>query len=109
MAQLASNLRGVCYVLDEPTVGLHPRDSEALSRALFGLRDRGNTVVVVEHEEALIRAADHLIDLGPGAGAQGGRIVAPGTPRRGGAGRGLGHRPLAARRRASTRPGRGAA
>ena len=80
VAQLASNLRGVCYVLDEPTVGLHPRDSEALSRALFGLRDRGNTVVVVEHEEALIRAADHLIDLGPGAGAQGGRIVAAGTP-----------------------------
>jgi excinuclease ABC subunit A len=80
VAQLASNLRGVCYVLDEPTVGLHPRDSEALSRALFGLRDRGNTVVVVEHEEALIRAADHVIDLGPGAGAQGGQIVAQGTP-----------------------------
>jgi excinuclease ABC subunit A len=80
VAQLASNLRGVCYVLDEPTVGLHPRDSEALARALFGLRDRGNTVVVVEHEEALIRAADHLIDLGPGAGAHGGRIVAAGTP-----------------------------
>ena len=80
VAQLASNLRGVCYVLDEPTVGLHPRDSQALARALFGLRDRGNTVVVVEHEEALIRAADHLIDLGPGAGAHGGRIVAAGTP-----------------------------
>ena len=80
VAQLASNLRGVCYVLDEPTVGLHPRDSEALSRALFGLRDRGNTVVVVEHEEALIRAADHLIDLGPAAGAHGGHIVAAGTP-----------------------------
>ncbi len=80
VAQLASNLRGVCYVLDEPTVGLHPRDSQALARALFGLRDRGNTVVVVEHEEALIRAADHLIDLGPGAGADGGRIVAAGTP-----------------------------
>ena len=81
MAQLASNLRGVCYVLDEPTVGLHPRDSEALSRALFGLRDRGNTVIVVEHEEALIRAADHLIDLGPAAGAHGGRIVAAGDRR----------------------------
>ena len=80
VAQLASNLRGVCYVLDEPTVGLHPRDSQALARALFGLRDRGNTVVVVEHEEALIRAADHLIDLGPGAGAHGGHIVAAGTP-----------------------------
>jgi excinuclease ABC subunit A len=80
VAQLASNLRGVCYVLDEPTVGLHPRDSQALARALFGLRDRGNTVVVVEHEEALIRAADHVIDLGPGAGAHGGRIVAAGRP-----------------------------
>jgi excinuclease ABC subunit A len=80
VAQLASNLRGVCYVLDEPTVGLHPRDSQALARALFGLRDRGNTVVVVEHEEALIRAADHLIDLGPGAGTHGGNIVAAGRP-----------------------------
>jgi excinuclease ABC subunit A len=80
VAQLASNLRGVAYVLDEPTVGLHPRDSEALSRALFGLRDRGNTVIVVEHEEALIRAADHLIDMGPGAGTEGGRIVAAGRP-----------------------------
>ncbi len=81
VAQLASNLRGVCYVLDEPTVGLHPRDSEALVRALFGLRERGNTVVVVEHEEAVIRACDHVIDLGPGAGADGGRVVAAGPPR----------------------------
>ena len=60
-------------------MGLHPRDSEALGRALFGLRDRGNTVVVVEHEEALIRGADHLIDLGPGAGEHGGDVVAEGT------------------------------
>jgi len=80
-AALASNLRGVCYVLDEPTVGLHPRDDEALTQALLGLRDRGNTVVVVEHEESVIRAADHLIDLGPGAGPHGGRLVAQGTPR----------------------------
>ena len=80
-AALASNLRGVCYVLDEPTVGLHPRDDEALTQALLGLRDRGNTVVVVEHEESVIRAADHLIDLGPGAGPHGGRIVAQGSPR----------------------------
>jgi excinuclease ABC subunit A len=80
VAQLASNLRGVCYVLDEPTIGLHPRDSEALSRALFALRDRGNTVVVVEHEEALVRAADHIVDLGPGAGRGGGEIVAAGAP-----------------------------
>ncbi len=79
-AALASNLRGVCYVLDEPTVGLHPRDDEALTQALVGLRDRGNTVVVVEHEESVIRAADHVIDLGPGAGPHGGRLVASGRP-----------------------------
>ena len=80
VAALASNLRGVCYVLDEPTVGLHPRDDEALTQALLGLRDRGNTVVVVEHEESVIRAADHVIDLGPGAGPHGGRLVATGPP-----------------------------
>ncbi len=81
VAALASNLRGVCYVLDEPTVGLHPRDDEALTKALLGLRDRGNTVVVVEHEESVIRAADHVVDLGPGAGPHGGRLVAQGTPK----------------------------
>jgi excinuclease ABC subunit A len=80
VAQLASNLRGVCYVLDEPTVGLHARDSESLIQALVQLRDRGNTVVVVEHDEATIRAADHVIDLGPGAGPQGGKVVAVGSP-----------------------------
>ncbi|WP_242395180.1 excinuclease ABC subunit UvrA [Anaeromyxobacter oryzisoli] len=79
-AALASNLRGVCYVLDEPTVGLHPRDTEALTRALAALRDRANTVVVVEHDEAVVRAADHVIDLGPGAGPHGGRVIAAGTP-----------------------------
>jgi excinuclease ABC subunit A len=82
VAALASNLRGVCYVLDEPTVGLHPRDDEALTNALLGLRDRGNTVIVVEHEESLIRKADHVIDLGPGAGPHGGRVVAEGPPAR---------------------------
>ena len=82
VAALSSNLRGVCYVLDEPTVGLHPRDDEALTTALLGLRDRGNTVVVVEHEESVIRAADHVVDLGPGAGPHGGRLVAEGSPRR---------------------------
>ena len=81
VAALASNLRGVCYVLDEPTVGLHPRDDEALTNALLRLRDRGNTVVVVEHEESVIRASDHVVDLGPGAGPNGGRLVAQGTPR----------------------------
>ncbi len=80
-AELASNLRGVCYVLDEPTVGLHPRDVRALLKALSELRRRGNTVVVVEHGEPVIRAADHVIDLGPGAGPQGGRLVKTGTPR----------------------------
>jgi excinuclease ABC subunit A len=80
VAHLASNLRGVCYVLDEPTVGLHPRDTAALTHALIRLRERGNTVVVVEHEEAVIRAADHVIDLGPGAGPDGGRVVAVGVP-----------------------------
>jgi excinuclease ABC subunit A len=81
VAALASNLRGVCYVLDEPTVGLHPRDDEALTQALLGLRDRGNTVIVVEHEDSVIRAADHVIDLGPGAGPHGGRVVGTGSPK----------------------------
>ena len=80
-AQLGSNLRGVCYILDEPTIGLHPRDDEMLLRTLGKLREKGNTVVVVEHDEATIRAADHLIDLGPGAGIHGGRLVAAGTPK----------------------------
>lgn len=79
-AELASNLRGVCYVLDEPTVGLHPRDVRALLTSFAGLRDQGNTVVVVEHQEAVIRAADHVIDLGPGAGPHGGQVVAAGRP-----------------------------
>jgi excinuclease ABC subunit A len=79
-AQLGSSLRGVCYILDEPTIGLHARDGERLLGVLADLRDRGNTVVVVEHDEATIRAADHVIDLGPGAGAAGGRVVAAGGP-----------------------------
>jgi excinuclease ABC subunit A len=79
-AQLGSNLRGVCYVADEPTIGLHPRDGARLLDVLAELRDRGNTVVVVEHDEATVRAADHVIDLGPGAGVHGGRVVAAGTP-----------------------------
>jgi excinuclease ABC subunit A len=78
-AQLGSNLRGVCYVLDEPTIGLHPRDNRLLLDTLETLRDRGNTLVVVEHDAESIRRADHLIDLGPGAGARGGEVVATGT------------------------------
>ncbi|MCU0559851.1 MAG: excinuclease ABC subunit UvrA [Desulfobacterales bacterium] len=78
-AQLGSNLSGVCYILDEPTIGLHPRDNRVLVDALKSLRDRGNSILVVEHDEETIRAADTLIDLGPGAGREGGRIVATGT------------------------------
>jgi excinuclease ABC subunit A len=78
-AQLGSNLQGVCYVLDEPTIGLHPRDNAALLDTLDRLRAKGNTLVVVEHDEDTIRRADHVIDLGPGAGTRGGRLVAEGT------------------------------
>ena len=78
-AQLGSNLQGVCYVLDEPTIGLHPRDNAALLDTLDRLRVKGNTLVVVEHDEDTIRRADHVIDLGPGAGTRGGRVVAQGT------------------------------
>ncbi len=77
-AQLGSNLRGVCYVLDEPTIGLHPRDNRILLDALTQLRAKGNTLIVVEHDEDTIRRADHLIDLGPGAGTLGGRVVGEG-------------------------------
>ncbi|MGC9453988.1 MAG: excinuclease ABC subunit UvrA [Phycisphaerae bacterium] len=78
--QVGSGLVGVCYVLDEPTIGLHQRDNRRLIRTLTRLRDMGNTVIVVEHDEATIRAADEVIDMGPAAGRHGGRIVAQGTP-----------------------------
>ena len=78
-AQLGSNLQGVCYVLDEPTIGLHSRDNGILLGALQSLSDKGNTLVVVEHDEDTIRAASHLIDIGPGAGKRGGRLVAEGS------------------------------
>ncbi len=78
-AQLGSNLQGVCYVLDEPTIGLHPRDNQILLGALSKLSERGNTLVVVEHDEDTIRRADHIIDIGPGAGKRGGRVVAQGN------------------------------
>ncbi|HXW65604.1 MAG TPA: excinuclease ABC subunit UvrA [Burkholderiaceae bacterium] len=77
-AQLGSNLQGVCYILDEPTIGLHARDNGILLRALRKLESRGNTLVVVEHDEDTIRAAQHLIDIGPGAGSRGGQVVAQG-------------------------------
>ncbi len=78
--QIGSSLVGVLYILDEPSVGLHQRDNVRLLNTLKRLRDLGNTVVVVEHDEETIRSADHVIDLGPGAGVSGGRIVAEGTP-----------------------------
>jgi len=77
-AQLGSNLRGVCYILDEPTIGLHPRDNTMLLDTLGKLRAKGNTVVVVEHDEETIRRADFVVDLGPGAGRFGGEVVAAG-------------------------------
>lgn len=73
--QIGSGLTGVLYVLDEPTIGLHPRDNERLISTLKELRDRGNTVVIVEHDEEMMRAADWIIDLGPGAGREGGRVM----------------------------------
>ncbi|MDZ4100814.1 MAG: excinuclease ABC subunit UvrA [Hydrogenophaga sp.] len=78
-AQLGSNLQGVCYVLDEPTIGLHARDNAILLNALHKLGDMGNTLVVVEHDEDTIRRADHIIDIGPSAGKRGGRVVAQGS------------------------------
>jgi len=78
--QIGSSLVGVMYVLDEPSIGLHQRDNEKLIGTLDRLRDLGNTVIVVEHDEGTIRAADHVVDLGPGAGEHGGHVVAAGTP-----------------------------
>ena len=79
-SQIGSGLTGVLYVLDEPSIGLHQRDNERLLATLRRLRDLGNTVLVVEHDEDAIRAADHLIDMGPAAGVNGGRVIAEGTP-----------------------------
>ena len=78
--QIGSSLVGVMYILDEPSIGLHQRDNEKLIDTLARLRDLGNTVIVVEHDEGTMRAADHLVDLGPGAGEHGGEVIAEGTP-----------------------------
>ena len=78
-SQIGSGLVGVMYILDEPSIGLHQRDNQRLLDTLFHLRDLGNTVVVVEHDEEAIRSADHIVDLGPGAGIHGGRVVAEGS------------------------------
>jgi excinuclease ABC subunit A len=79
-SQVGSGLTGVMYILDEPSIGLHQRDHERLLATLHRLRDLGNTVIVVEHDEDAIRSADHVVDLGPGAGIHGGQVVAQGTP-----------------------------
>lgn len=78
--QIGSNLMGVIYILDEPSIGLHQRDNKKLIDTLLSLRDLGNTLIVVEHDEETIRSADHVVDMGPGAGVHGGHIVAEGTP-----------------------------
>ena len=80
-SQIGSGLVGVMYVLDEPTIGLHPRDTDRLIRTLKRLRDLGNTIIVVEHDLEVIRQADHLLDVGPGAGHYGGMVVASGNPK----------------------------
>ncbi|HET7676209.1 MAG TPA: excinuclease ABC subunit UvrA [Gammaproteobacteria bacterium] len=79
-SQIGSGLVGVMYILDEPSIGLHQRDNQRLLDTLFHLRGLGNTVIVVEHDEEAIKSADHILDMGPGAGAHGGRVVAQGTP-----------------------------
>lgn len=79
-SQIGSQLTGVLYILDEPSIGLHPRDNAKLLSTLLSLRDIGNTLIVVEHDEETMRSADYLVDIGPGAGEQGGRIVAQGKP-----------------------------
>src|SRR6185295_19394923 len=78
-SQIGSGLTGVMYVLDEPSIGLHQRDNDRLIGTLRHLRDIGNSVLVVEHDEDAIRAADHVIDMGPGAGAHGGQVISQGT------------------------------
>jgi excinuclease ABC subunit A len=79
-SQIGSGLTGVLYVLDEPSIGLHQRDNDRLLTTLKNLRDAGNTVLVVEHDEEAIREADYVFDIGPGAGVHGGRVVAHGVP-----------------------------
>lgn len=80
-SQIGAGLVGVMYVLDEPSIGLHQRDNDRLLKTLFRLRDLGNTVIVVEHDEDAVRSADYVVDIGPGAGVHGGHIIAQGTPK----------------------------
>ena len=114
-SQIGSGLTGVMYVLDEPSIGLHQRDNGRLLATLKHLRDLGNTVIVVEHDEEAIRAADHVVDMGPGAGERGGELVAQGTPGGDRPRRDLAHRPVSRGEAvhrdpaAAAPPGRGAA
>ena len=101
--QIGSSLVGVLYILDEPSIGLHQRDNEKLIATLERLRDLGNTVLVVEHDEETMRAADHLVDMGPGAGEHGGYVVAQGTADEVAAGAGVADRPVPRRARARSR------
>ena len=78
--QIGSRLTGVLYVLDEPSIGLHQRDNDRLINTLKEMRDLGNTLIVVEHDDDTMRAADYLVDVGPGAGNHGGEVVSSGTP-----------------------------
>ena len=103
--QIGSGLMGVLYVCDEPTVGLHPADDDRLIRTLERLRDLGNTVLVVEHDEAMMRAADHIIDMGPGAGEQGGKVVVDRYDGRGDGLPRIDHRPVPIRQAQDTAAG----
>ena len=78
--QIGSSLMGVLYILDEPSIGLHQRDNTRLIQTLEHMRDLGNTLIVVEHDEDTMMAADYIIDIGPGAGIHGGQVIAQGTP-----------------------------
>ena len=109
-AQLGSGLVGVCTILDEPTAGLHPRDTDRLIASIRRLLGQGNSVLVVEHDASMIRAADWVVDLGPGAGPDGGTVVAAGTPDQLRASHDVDHGPvpgagLSARREAEPAPG----
>ena len=97
-SQIGSGLTGVLYVLDEPSIGLHQRDNDRLLDTLRRLRDLGNSVIVVEHDEDAILAADYVVDVGPGAGIHGGEIVAQGTPAEIMANPEIAHRPISHRR-----------
>ena len=108
-SQIGSGLTGVLYVLDEPSIGLHQRDNARLLETLKRLRDLGNTVIVVEHDEEAIRTADYVVDIGPGAGVHGGHVVAEGTPEDDHGATRAAHRPISDRRCSRSRAGSGGA